>query len=209
MIRGFAADQGRSYVDIERAARFARSVILKGVPATRRFPDIKAFEALDDYQITNAGKPVKLDYAVNRLPPGVEALAMYDAGRDRLLVAVSPETYRGLQSGRSRARFCLCHEIGHACLHGGQLIRFGRIPHQAAVSMLRGVAPAHPQFKDTEWQANAFAGALLMPAAGLLELEAKAPLTTRRLETTYGVSAVAAKIRLDVFIQRRYELLNA
>ncbi|MCW5888938.1 MAG: ImmA/IrrE family metallo-endopeptidase [bacterium] len=194
---------------MERAARFARSVILKGVSPTQQFPDVRAFERLDDHYIKASGRPVRLDYAVNPLPPGVEALAVYDEGRDRLLVAVSPETYRGLQAGYPRARFCLCHEIGHACLHGEQLVRLGRIPHQRAVSMLRGKAE-HPRYRDTEWQANAFAGALLMPAVGLAELEsAGGVLTASRLQRVYGVSAHAAQIRLQVFTQRRRELLAA
>ncbi|WP_428480964.1 ImmA/IrrE family metallo-endopeptidase [Pseudomonas mosselii] len=54
--------------------------------------------------------------------------------------------------GRGRDRFTASHELGHWLMHRNVPIRFHRVEH--------GQLPA---YKDSEWQANRFAGALLMP----------------------------------------------
>jgi Zn-dependent peptidase ImmA (M78 family) len=74
----------------------------------------------------------------------------------------------------------------------------------------RGEVPAHRIFEDTEWQANAFAAAFLMPGAGLVELEARGiTLTPQELVRRFNVSFDAARIRLDVYRARRTELIFA
>ncbi|KAB7782195.1 ImmA/IrrE family metallo-endopeptidase [Methylorubrum populi] len=67
-------------------------------------------------------------------------------------VALRLDVYEGLIAHRGRDRFTACHEIGHAVLHGSRLNRLGP-----------GMRPP-AAYRDPEWQANTFAGALLMPA---------------------------------------------
>ena len=68
----------------------------------------------------------------------------------------------------------------------------------------------HPAYLDTEWQANAFAGAFAMPAKGLVGIErTKNKLSPELLADTFGVSLDAASTRLNVFSQRRDSLIAA
>lgn len=62
------------------------------------------------------------------------------------------DVYDGMVEGRGRDRFTASHELGHWLMHRNVPIRFHRVEH--------GQLPA---YKDSEWQANRFAGALLMP----------------------------------------------
>ena len=61
---------------------------------------------------------------------------------------------------------------------------------------------------DTEWQANGFAAAMLVPASGLAEMERAGHLNVRAVAATYLVSLRAAELRLTVFTDRRRELLE-
>ena len=61
---------------------------------------------------------------------------------------------------------------------------------------------------DTEWQANGFAAAMLVPATGLVQLEQAGRLDVRTVAGIYLVSLQAAELRLKVFADRRRELLG-
>ena len=64
----------------------------------------------------------------------------------------------------------------------------------------------HEVFRDTEWQANAFASALLMPARGLLALEQKYDgLSPVIASENFRVSAQAASYRLDMYNARKQQ----
>lgn len=63
------------------------------------------------------------------------------------------DVYNGMVEGRGRDRFTASHELGHYLMHRNVRIQFHRAEH--------GELPA---FKNSEWQANRFAGALLMPS---------------------------------------------
>ncbi len=205
--RGFKADKGRSCADVERAARYVRTVIMPELSAGAPFPDLTAFENLHEHSVGFDEREIPLEPAVNPLPAGVEALAMHDTERDKIIVTLSPETYAGLEAHYPRARFCLCHELGHACLHSRELIRLGRLSYHDA-ALLRGKSPSHPAYLDTEWQANAFAAALLMPAEGLVALEARVGILTPSLVAReFNVSRQAATIRIATFNQHRSALI--
>jgi hypothetical protein len=65
----------------------------------------------------------------------------------------------------NRARSTLAHEIGHALLHPAE-VRTGR--HRPDVLTLRRAFRSQLKpYQDSEWQAHAFAGALLMPRVAL------------------------------------------
>ena len=80
------------------------------------------------------------------------------------------------------------------------------MPTDQLAALHRG-EQAHRPFRDTEWQANAFASALLMPAQGLIALEREhGALTVVEIADRFGVSHEAAGYRLDLFAKRRGEL---
>jgi Zn-dependent peptidase ImmA (M78 family) len=68
----------------------------------------------------------------------------------------------------------------------------------------------HPNSEDTEWQANIFAGALLMPLYGLraVELE-RGELNAREVAAHFAVSQGAARTRIAIYVMKRRELERA
>src|SRR5690606_39240987 len=67
-------------------------------------------------------------------------------------IVLREDVYEGMCRGVGRDRFTAAHEVGHYLMHRDVPIRF----HRAEGTRLKA-------FVDSEWQANRFAGALLMP----------------------------------------------
>lgn len=152
------------------------------------------------------------------LEPGLLA---YTSVLERAIV-LGQDIYEGLdQPGDlifdGRSRFTAAHELGHMVLHGEQLrnIRFRN--HEAAMAFKEDI----PAYRNCEWQANAFAAALLMPrvmveavlndricqepfvARYRLNGEAKEDVWAHRVAFIFGVSLEAAKRRMSVLISDR------
>lgn len=73
---------------------------------------------------------------------------------DRHRILLREDVYERACDGKGRDRFTVAHEVGHYILH---------IPSKIVLAKLeQGMAV--PNFMDPEWQADAFAGELLMPA---------------------------------------------
>jgi hypothetical protein len=196
-----------SYSTIEQYASRARSALLPAASLTDAISGVNLFEDLHQLQIENHGVVLQVNYAVNELPAGLEGIATFDSDREEILITLCPSTYSSLEHSVPRALFCLCHELGHVCVHTQKLVELSRIPHDVA-ALHRGEVPSHRIFEDTEWQANAFAAAFLMPGAGLAELEARGiTLTAQEIVRRYNVSFDAARIRLDIYRTRRSELM--
>lgn len=66
-------------------------------------------------------------------------------------IVISESVYDGAFAGNHRDRFTIAHEIGHLLLH-----------HDANISFARGNDKIQP-YEDPEWQANTFAGEVLVP----------------------------------------------
>jgi len=197
-----------SYNAIERFARRVRAALLPELPLTDRIPGVHLFENLNDLEIDLGHRVLQVNYAVNNLPGGIEGMSTYDQNRQEILVTLDQATYLALNDGAPRALFCLCHELGHVCVHSMKLVELSSIPHEVA-ALNRGQVPAHRVYEDTEWQANAFAAAFLVPAAGLAELEQSGRLlTAQELVRRFNVSFDAARIRLDSYRVRRTSLLQ-
>lgn len=129
-----------------------------------------------------AAKPLDIahlvDYGLERkrivvYPVGIEDLpdaeAETRAGSSGWLeILMREEFYDALFEKNSRtvrARSTLGHEIGHAVLHEREL-RTGRAqPH--VLAMKRALRSDLPAYRDSEWQAFVFAGALLIPRPAL------------------------------------------
>ncbi|MCA9538731.1 MAG: ImmA/IrrE family metallo-endopeptidase [Myxococcales bacterium] len=198
---GLPADRGRSYAELERNAAVMRARWSQGAHCA--FPALAIFERLD---ALTARWPVPVEPAVNPLPPGIEAVTLFSPDAGRLVVALDPSTYSALEREAPRARFSLCHELGHALLHLPVLRRLARLPLR---QMMAGrEAARHGIWCDAEWQADVFAGALLMPAPGLDATLAFDP-TYMSVLSRFGVSFEAAHTRIRYFRRRRGELLRA
>jgi hypothetical protein len=196
-----------NYAKIEKFAISVRAVLLPTTALSDEVPGITVFEDMHELEIESDGRTFNVNYAVNALPAGIEGISSYDPDRDEILLTLAPATYSSLSAGIPRALFSLAHEIGHVCVHTAKLVELSSIPHKVA-ALNRGQTPAHRAFEDTEWQANAFAAAFLMPAAGLEELESRGIVVTpKELVRRFNVSFDAARIRLDVYRAHRNDLL--
>ncbi len=73
-------------------------------------------------------------------------------------IVVRNSVYEGACRGNGRDRFTIAHEIGHFFLHGDENVSFARLDET--------IFP----FEDPEWQANTFAGELLVPVDLIKEM---------------------------------------
>lgn len=111
------------------------------------------------------------------LPSAVEACSSADG-----LILISETTFNNLCDGQFRARFTIAHEFGHLVLN-----------HFSEVSLNRGPEGDIKLFCNSEWQANEFAGWLLVDPK---DLKANAFLPLPLLSTRYGASIECIKRRL-------------
>lgn len=99
---------------------------------------------------------------------------------EKRILYLRDDVYEGILAGEGRDRFTGCHELGHVLLHGGTL---NRVMHDHRTA----------RYRDPEWQANAFAGALLMPKRYVVGLR-----SVRDVCQIFGVTRPAAEVRLKV-----------
>lgn len=131
-----------------------------------------------------------LDPGVEPLSDGVEGMTWPD-GR----VLVSEDTYRGAASGNGRARFTIVHEAYHGIKHRQQIQRALVDAGELVLYRRTDLKP----YLDPEWQANTFAGAVLMPEPIVRYLHArhKSPTYLASVMTQqFQVSLKAAEVRL-------------
>lgn len=205
---GFPADQPMSYFKIERAAKGLRQTL--EIDLMKPVSGLEVFESLEKYRVRLPDGLFGLTPHVTTLPAGVEAEARFEAGEGdqggEFCLCLTEDTYDWLESGeRPRALFSVGHELGHVVLHAAQLRRLSRFPHSPS-ALRRARQPQHASYMDTEWQGNAFAAALLMPAPKLRQLEKAGRLDAITLSEDMGVSYEAAAYRLEAYLKRR-ELL--
>lgn len=77
---------------------------------------------------------------------------------DRKEIRLREDVYEGVRKGKGRDRFTLAHELGHLLLHSNQA-------YQRNMRLAKDI----PAYRSAEWQANTFAGSLLMPHSYLKE----------------------------------------
>lgn len=90
-----------------------------------------------------------------------------------------------VETGECRDRFTIAHELGHYFLHSNQ----GARP---------GIARRRAESERLEWEANWFAGALLMPAQKFRLSHKKHGGELRRVAVDFGVSQAACQVRAKV-----------
>ena len=204
------ASRPLSYAHVEAIAWSARRRLLPELPATGAVPGITLFESLNEVAVERRqGPAIPLNYGIATLPGSFEAWTRYDAPRGEIQILLDESTHGGLRRSNPRALFTLAHEVGHAVLHVDDLVRLSQMDHDTTRTR-NPTMSVHEIFRDTEFQANAFAAALLMPALGLAELEKRDPwFSPDLIRDTYRVSVSAAETRRDVYTKRREELLRS
>ena len=116
----------------------------------------------------------------------------------RKVTFLRPDVYDGLLDGDNRARFTTCHELGHLLLHSNVDSDF------TASSQVRFFRKEElPPYRDPEWQADNFAGALLMPLPALDVYIAQYGSELNDLARKFHVSTDAAKVRIGILTRTR------
>jgi hypothetical protein len=139
----------------------------------------------------------EIEFEVQDLGPNIE-------GRfeNRTLI-LSTRVYQGAVRGRNRDRFTTAHECGHAVLHANELDVINEWQRGKVALFRREDIVA---YRNPEWQANQFAGAVLMPLAGVRAVLANGPclsasIATSLVAATFRVSEQAAEIRVNKLLK--------
>ena len=98
------------------------------------------------------------------------------------IIRVRESIYNNAIDGNGHARFTIAHEIGHFIMHRKQM------------HMARKADDDTKIYCDSEWQADEFAGRLLVPTKDLKQYSNI--YTADEIAERYGVSASCAEVRL-------------
>ena len=205
-LSGVRADRGHSYRSLEKIASYVRDQL--NCSPMESIDAMRLFDGLDIEVQDGKGLNIPIRGGVTELKD-TEGYSKYDRDRRVLEILASPKTYAWLEKGYPRGRYFVAHEMGHCLLHTDQLVRLAQLP-KAKLAALHwgGQEVAHEAYRDSEWQANAFAGALLMPAHGLQILEhVHGELSQDIIAEHFHVSAKAAGYRLKMYNDRKQQLL--
>ncbi|MBB52246.1 MAG: hypothetical protein CMK88_16215 [Pseudomonadales bacterium] len=103
------------------------------------------------------------------------------------VVRLRDDVYLGACDGVGRDRFTAAHELGHYLLHRDVPPKY----HRAVSGELKA-------YVDSEWQANEFAAALLMPAEGVARCQ-----SLEEVSAKFGVSTLAAETQAKKLYKKR------
>ena len=96
-------------------------------------------------------------------------------------IVLRSDVYTGAEAGNGRDRFTVAHELGHALLHSEY------------IGMARATERSTKVYCNSEWQANEFAGALLLPDSAIQQIGV---YSAEMLASQYGVSLECAEVRI-------------
>lgn len=205
--RGYDTGKGLSYATIERIGLAARDRL--GLPRSGPIDGLQVFERLDRVRVQAEGRTIPLSYAVKELPDGVDACAKYEPDEGEIVVYLAARCYDDLRRRKPYTSFVLCHEVMHAVLHHQLLERMSQMAHRKAVLQRGDVR--HPPYRDTEWQADSGAAAMLAPATSLhsevLRI-GEAALSPDYISEMFGVTNTTATIRARHYKERLLPLLQ-
>jgi hypothetical protein len=179
----------RSRADIEA---LAKGFLAKYAPACleipRPTPTVKLFDQV---------LPNHLDFRprVEELAPGLEGIT--DCVERE--VTLAPHIYEGMEKGVGRCRFAAAHEFGHVVMHADELAARVGVKFMSGSKVLLARRSDIKPFRNPEWQADAFAAAVLMPATTVRRaLLGAAPADMwSNVTSTFAVSREAAEYRLQ------------
>lgn len=163
----------QSYLSIEGKAQALREMLAPyGVNADRAFPIVEVLE----HVMPTIMPEFYLGVASWQELNGAEAIKTRDNK-----IMVREDVYDQAIEGQARARFTLAHELGHLMLHEEHVLH-------------RMTTPAGKKLKvfyDPEWQADAYASAVLMPRQSVSHL------AIDEIVSKFRVSRRAAEVRMD------------
>jgi len=174
---------GLSCIDIEiKVENFIKKYFIENYESPQEVDLITTFESGYLEKITNFSEDIQ------DLPNSIEALIDFNNKQ----IVLSDSTHENLINNIPRAKFTLAHEIGHSILHNNYMN--GIIEDGGTIKYLnRGNIPS---YKDSEWQANYFAGAFLMPYIHMERLII-GNKSLKEISNIFGTSSQATKIRYD------------
>jgi hypothetical protein len=193
-LTGIPADRARSYLSIESEATSVRNIL--GCDPSERIDVWHFFNfQLGEICLEVGGKDIDIVEVIEDCKP--EGMSRWDCEAGRLELVLSADTYDLLRSDHIRARYTVLHEFGHIIQHTAQIIRLAGLSLTSQIALHR-LKTEHAAYLDTEWQANAFASAMLMPATGVRELtNQNAELRANQIARHFGASEEAARYRLE------------
>ncbi|HET7788427.1 MAG TPA: ImmA/IrrE family metallo-endopeptidase [Myxococcales bacterium] len=208
--RGIKAQRARTYLTIERSAALFRRELLPNLGPADPIPAASVvLPALSKVPVVDGRDAYRVEYAARDLPLGVEGQTYFDRKQRAFVIGLADPVFRDLEHSKPRARFTLAHELGHFVLHWRDLMSLLQMPH-AQAALLRTAEPVHPNSLDTEWQANIFAGAFLMPACALGSMARHhGELDAREVAGRFGVSSGAARNRIQIYALKQWDLDRA
>ena len=166
--------ESRSRAQIERLAAAVRQVFsLSSDERVAMLPllEIAMPEILPEYEFV---------IVPDEMIRGKEAVT--DIGAP--VIRFSEHAYEELRKGDARARFTAAHELGHLLMHSSTRVHYAR-------------SVAYDRSSDPEWQANAFAAALLMPEQMFRQMKSPEEAMAK-----FGVGYRAANFRAAVLRHR-------
>lgn len=172
--------RGRSGMNIEAAAGLLLNQFSPG--------SLQSIEPIDVIALFegSALRSMGFEYGVENLPHGMDGKTDFAERR----CIVSADTYDGAERD-GRSRFTMGHEIGHVCLHRKEMIGILEEQRRPSTFYRKDI----PAYLDPEWQANRFAGALLMPLHHMIRLLADGA-DEHAIMNLFKVSFTAAEIRI-------------
>lgn len=100
------------------------------------------------------------------------------------MILLRESVYNGAFDGNGRDRFTIAHELGHGIMHRGH------------IGFARKATKNTKTYCNAEWQANEFAGRLLLPDNALIT---NSTLQIYELSEKFGVSLECAQTRVNKF----------
>lgn len=155
----------------------SRKDIRKAVNNLRNFLEINIEQSVKIVQLFESLLPaIGFEYEIVEDKELKNNYAETDLNRD--IIRVRESVYIGATEGNYRDRFTIAHEIGHAILHKNRTF------------LCREDENLKP-YEDPEWQANTFAGELLVPSSMILNQ------SIQKISKTYEVSREVAIIQKE------------
>jgi antitoxin HicB len=188
--------QGRSYSELsENAEALAAQLFRKAVDAGKAIP---VHEILSSSRLSKALGALVIFHTDPAIPE--EAVAEHDGSSFTLRLRL--DVRDGAREGNGRYRFTVAHELAHLVLHRDDLVRNRGRAFRDVVSPTDKLPPGVPIYRSPEWQANAWAGAFLMPLRGVRSYlrrldEHGDEFTQAAFAANFQVSVQAATIRLE------------
>lgn len=178
--------RGRSHKQIEEEALgFLTLVAPECLDKPLAMPALEIFEnKMDEY----------FGYSV-QIGKNIKGLSGVTNVTSRTLVLTSA-IHKRLENNDPYARFTAAHEFGHVVLHSN--VASGEFAFREEIVFARR-SQLKP-YEDPEWQANAFAGAILMPINTMRMLFNNNAMTVENVMEIYQVSKMAAEIRIKRLI---------